>query len=212
MSYEYSNGEGLSALDPTRPDGQTEQIAILDDAIRQIKQYLADPVAGPDALARGAVPVGTVLVWSGLSAPAGYLICNGQAVTQAEYPALYDMLVSSGNLYGVDGVNPRVPDLRRRVPVGAGGAGSGELASSVGATGGEEEHKLTVAEMPKHRHDSAEYTPATGAVGPHVITLGQPTPTQTYSSNYNLIAEAGGDEPHNNLQPSIVLNYIIRAA
>jgi len=46
MSYSYTNGDGLSVLDKTKPNGATEQVAILDDSIRQIKAYLRDDVAG----------------------------------------------------------------------------------------------------------------------------------------------------------------------
>lgn len=48
MAYNYSNGDGVGALDETLPNGSTEKILILDDAIRQIKRYLKDPSDGPD--------------------------------------------------------------------------------------------------------------------------------------------------------------------
>lgn len=50
MSYAYTNGDGVSALDKTTPDGSLEYVASLDDAIRQIKAYLVDPADGPDAM------------------------------------------------------------------------------------------------------------------------------------------------------------------
>lgn len=49
-SYAYVNGDGLSVLDSATPNGATEQIAVVDDAIRQIKAYLKDPSVGPKAL------------------------------------------------------------------------------------------------------------------------------------------------------------------
>lgn len=50
MSYAYTTGDGVSALDATKPDGSLEYVASLDDAVRQIKAYLTDSSAGPDAL------------------------------------------------------------------------------------------------------------------------------------------------------------------
>jgi len=49
MSYNYTDGDGISALDPATPNGATEPISILDNAIRQIKAYLCDELAGPQA-------------------------------------------------------------------------------------------------------------------------------------------------------------------
>lgn len=211
MSYNYSNGDGLNALDTSRPDGASEKIAILDDAIRQIKLYLADPSVGPDALARSAVPTGAFFMWPGSTAPSGFLLCNGQAVSSGDYPDLYDFLTSAGSPFGTDGGgDPLVPDMARRVPVGAGGAASSELGNTVGDKGGEEEHTLTESEMPEHRHETAEYYPGTGSVGGNSMILGNGSSSQSYSSDYNLIATAGGDAAHNNMQPSLVTNFIIK--
>lgn len=55
MSYTYTNGDGVAAMDPATPDGASEPVSHLDDAIRQIKAYLTDPAVGPDALAQAAV-------------------------------------------------------------------------------------------------------------------------------------------------------------
>jgi hypothetical protein len=49
MAYDYTNGDGIAALIITEPNGATEPLSILDNAIRQVKAYLADPIEGPDA-------------------------------------------------------------------------------------------------------------------------------------------------------------------
>lgn len=49
MAYSYTNGNGVAVLLVTEPDGATEPVSILDNAVRQIKSYLNDPTAGPDA-------------------------------------------------------------------------------------------------------------------------------------------------------------------
>lgn len=93
-----------------------------------------------------------------------------------------------------------VPDTRRRVSVGAGGAGSTVLGSQLGAVGGEEAHILTIPEMPAHTHlYSGGFPGATGGSG----AIQQFTNVVTTSST-------GGSGAHNNVQPSYVVTKIIK--
>lgn len=92
-----------------------------------------------------AVPVGTVIDYAGAWAPEDYLLCDGATYPVVQYPQLAQVL---GGRYRF-GDMFRVPDLRGRVSVMA--DGSGEF-SSVGQTGGEKNHKITIAEMPAHSH------------------------------------------------------------
>jgi microcystin-dependent protein len=101
-----------------------------------------------------------------------------------------------------------LPDLRGRVMVGA-GQGVGLTARSVGAAFGEEQHQLTIAEMPSHVHDLLR----TGGVGPTSLAI--QTPSGGYggvisAADLLKMQAAGGDQAHNNMQPSLVLNYIIK--
>lgn len=92
-----------------------------------------------------AVPVGTVIDYAGASAPEDYLLCDGATYPVVQYPQLAQVLGGRfrfGDMF-------RVPDLRGRVSVMA--DGSGEF-SSVGQTGGEKRHQITIGEMPAHRH------------------------------------------------------------
>lgn len=98
-----------------------------------------------------SVATGTIVPWSGTSAsiPAGYLYCDGSAVSQALYPNLYTIL---GCQYCPSMVcsmsNFCVPDLRGKVPVGEGGSAFLTRGALVGA----EQHTLSTAEMPVHTH------------------------------------------------------------
>lgn len=108
-------------------------------------------------------PTGTILMWPTSSAPTGYLLCNGSAISRSTYAALFAVI---GTTYGTgDGSTTfNLPDLRGRVPVGT-GQGSGLTNRALAATGGEESHTLTTSEMPSHTH-----TGTTTSVGNHTHT------------------------------------------
>lgn len=130
MAYTYVPGDGLAVLDPTEPDGSTEAIEILDDAIRQIKAYLVDTTAGPEALLAARVPPGSVQMYVGSSSPSGWLICDGTAVSRTTYADLFGII---GTAYGAgDGSTTfNLPDFRGRAPIGV-GTGSGLTARTRG--------------------------------------------------------------------------------
>ena len=101
-----------------------------------------------------SIPVGVITAFGGTTAPGGWLLCRGQAVSRNDFAGLYAVI---GATYGSgDGSTTfNLPDLRRRVPVGAGGTGTPVLGNSPGNRGGSERHTLTVGEMPAHQHGSA---------------------------------------------------------
>lgn len=169
----------------------------------------------------GMMPVAAVLPFAGTVAPAGYLMCFGQAVSRTTYPQLF---AAVGVTYGSgDGATTfNLPDLRGRVPAGRdnmGGTAANRLVNVItglvlGAVGGLERVILTIAQMPKHKHGPADgataYTMNYGSTpSPSFIDRGS-TGANKLSRTHT--AEEGNDEPHNNVQPTIVLNYIIRTA
>jgi microcystin-dependent protein len=157
------------------------------------------------------MPTATVLPYAGSTAPTGYLVCAGQSVLIADYGDLYGVI---GITYGGSGSSFNLPDLRGRVIAGQddmGGTSANRLTNqsgglngdTLGAAGGSETHTLTEAQMPSHTHDSGtitEYGPfiesgdASGGTTPQGLTT----------------LATGGDQPHNNVQPTIILNYIIK--
>lgn len=149
--------------------------------------------------------------------PDGFLLCDGAAYSVEDYPELYEAI---GNTYGgVSGDTFCVPDLRTRVPVGA-GTGYG-----IGSTGGEEKHTLTAEEMPSHAHSERSrvtghpsweedtlpafttHVPFENGTG-HYLGAPKTTTAATVSSNATTFP-AGGGKSHNNMQPYTVVNYII---
>ena len=145
--------------------------------------------------------------------PAGYAECNGQLLPISQNTALFSLL---GTTYGGDGRTTfALPDLRDRVPVGA-GQGPGLSMYVQGQTGGEASHALTLAEMPLHTHtlfaDSGEGTSAhpealTFARIPERVPVYAGSPTATAAPN--AIGTTGGGATHNNLQPYLGLKYVI---
>ncbi len=146
------------------------------------------------------LPAGTMVMYGGSTAPAAWLLCDGSAVSRITYAALFAAI---GTTYGAgDGSTTfNLPDFRRRVAVGAGGTGTATLGNAVGNTGGEETHVLTISEMPAHSHsDTKAYHNYGGGSG----TAGSPTEYSTTTGS------TGNGAAHNNIQPSLVVNYIIR--
>ena len=153
-----------------------------------------------EALSR-AVPAGMISPFAGEQVPAGWLRCNGEAVSRAQYPALFSAVSTKwGPGDGASSFN--LPDLRGRVAIGAGQA-SGLSERIVGQTLGEEMHALTIAEMPSHGHQLTT-VPDSDMPGGYSGGgwFGDPVSRQT--------SLTGGDLPHNNMQPSAVVNYIIK--
>ena len=93
-------------------------------------------------------PTGAMLQYAGSSAPSGYLLCDGGSYSTTTYAALYAVI---GYTYGGSGGTFNLPDLRGRVPMGA-GTGTGLTARTLAGTGGTETHTLSTAELPAHNH------------------------------------------------------------
>ena len=147
-----------------------------------------------------SVPSGVIMPYAGATAPTGYLLCNGAAVSLTTYAALYAVI---GHTYAADpgGGNFTLPDLRGRIPVGK---STDTEFDTLGETGGEKTHQLSVAEMPAHTHTERSAVNTTGNADGADGWRGNTTNTNTASGS------AGSDTAHNNLQPYITINYIIK--
>lgn len=138
------------------------------------------------------------------TAPSGWLICDGTAVSRETYS---DLFLAIGTAYGGgDGSTTfNIPNLKGRVPVGFNSAET--EFNTLGKTGGEKTHKLTVSEMPSHSHSIVKQTNSTTRAP--CFTLDAYLSDGPISSVTGLINSTGGNGAHNILQPYIALNYII---
>ncbi len=170
------------------------------------------------------VPVGTVVPFAGIVTPQGWLACDGATYAIASRPDLNELRQALGSTYGGDGVSTfSVPDLRGRTPIGT-GLGAGLTNRSLAQTLGEENHQLSVAEMPSHSHGVNDPGHTHGIVTHNPIVSGGdyitrwaintgPTIRNDYiqSAQTGVTVVANGSSlPHNTMPPSLVLNYIIK--
>ena len=144
--------------------------------------------------------VGSIVIYAGSTAPNGYLMCDGSAISRTTYSELFNII---GTTYGIgDGSTTfNVPNLKGKVVVGLDSTQT--EFDTLGETGGEKTHTLTVDEIPSHNHS---YTRA-NADGWKYQT-GDLSNVRNSQSTVNT-GNTGGGLAHNNLQPYISLNYII---
>lgn len=168
---------------------------------------------------------GIILPFAGSTAPNGWLLCAGQAVNRTTYAGLFAAI---GTTFGVgDGATTfNVPDLRGRVAAGvdnmngtaanrltnAGTGNPGINGVTLGAVGGADRHTLTTAQLAAHNHNVPSYTAAGndadgGAFSQAADQVGSGT---QQAANAVQTANAGSGEAHPNVQPTIMLNQIIK--
>lgn len=151
--------------------------------------------------------------------PRGWAFCQGQIMSIAQNTALFSLL---GTTYGGNGQTTfGLPNLGGRVPMGQ-GQGPGLSPRSLGATPGSETVTLLSTQMPAHNHTLTAQNASASAAAPGGGSLAKgskggsrPGPLNTYaaSSNTTMAPEAlslaGGSQPHENLQPYLVVNFSI---
>ncbi len=167
------------------------------------------------------VLLGSISIFAGNFAPRGYAFCQGQFLPINQNTALFSLL---GTNYGGNGQTTfALPNLSGRVIVGAGNLlGGGSYA--IGQAAGSESVTLLNGQMPLHTHSvlsngsTASATNTSPAAGypansgsgrggggtPNYATVNDGTLMAS-----NMISLAGGNQPHSNLQPYLVVNYII---
>jgi microcystin-dependent protein len=170
------------------------------------------------------MPTGTILPYAGSSAPTGYLFCDGNEYDQTgTHSSLFSTIGLTYNTGGETTNFFRVPDLQGRVIAGRdnmSGTSANRLTNPsstingingdiLGNTGGSEEHLLTAAQsgLRSHNHSISSSTlTGSGGPDPRVSSVGSNTGAA------NNITSSGTDasSAHNNVQPTIILNYIIK--
>jgi microcystin-dependent protein len=127
--------------------GEVNDVKITTPADNQVLTYDSSTSIWVNEPIPQAVPAGVISQFAGASAPSGYLLCDGSAVSRTTYSALFaalDTTYGAGN--GTTTFN--LPNLQNRVPVGKGSGTFGSL----NASGGSEDVTLTVDQIPSHNH------------------------------------------------------------
>lgn len=152
--------------------------------------------------------IGTILLVGFNWAPKGWALCNGQLLPISMNTALFSLI---GITYGGDGMQTfALPDLRGRVPVHQ-GQGGGLTTRVIGERSGTENVTLLTPNLPPHNHPAVVSSAAVGRSpgtflaadnltnsGPNDLVLAPST-----------IGATGNGVPHDNMQPYLVMNYII---
>jgi microcystin-dependent protein len=161
--------------------------------------------------------LGEIKMFAGTFAPLYWVFCWGQTLPISQYSSMYAII---GTQFGGDGVTTfGVPDLRGRVPVGA-GSGPNLTPRTAGQWGGAETVNLTVAEMPQHSHtvkcdttstgDQLKTTPLNNI--PAILSSGGgygANETGTPMMKADIINPVGSSQPHENMSPWGCMNYIM---
>ena len=168
----------------------------------------------------GVTPIGSLMPYAGTTTPAGFLLCSNVAVSRTTYADLFAVI---GTTYGVgDGTTTfNVPDLRGRIIAGLdnmGGTTASRLTATtitgggdnVGEVGGAETHTLTEAQLAEHTHNMNDFGVANAVSGLY-------TSNGFVAGGAGVNASAGGrgntttgsGSAHNNVQPTMTLNYLI---
>lgn len=200
------------------------------------------------------VPTASVFPYAGATAPSGYLLCFGQAVSRTTYSALF-AIISTTYGSGDGSTTFNLPDLRGRVVAGKddmGGSSANRLTGLsggvdgdiLGAAGGSQSHVLTTGELATHSHTASigsgsgsgsfsinTANNSSSTLDPSVLTLSNTATTSNIFlqrgvnnvsqltsitvaiasvSGTITVNNTGSNDAHNNVQPTIILNYIIK--
>jgi microcystin-dependent protein len=160
-----------------------------------------------DAAADDQPYMGEIRMFAGTFAPLGWAFCSGQLLPISQYDALFTLL---GTTYGGDGQSTfALPDLRSRAPVHIGSIQQGQSA-------GVETVTLTTPQIPSHTHSlvgmsaPGDASNPSGRV-PSRNAAGAPHYSGSIDTNLaaNALTTAGSSQPHDNMMPSLCINFII---
>lgn len=202
------------------------------------QDYVYDSASGwRSQVMVGAAPCGSIMPFAGATIPAGWLLCDGAAVSRTTYSSLFAALGGISSPWGLGNGSTtfNLPDLRTRVPVGKNSSGT---FANLGAIGGAETMSLTEAHLAAHSHTFSATTSTNGnhnhaprvavtyggSAGNYRSVFATNSPFWSLADFNNVVSDAGN---HNHtvsgttsttgsgaafglLQPYAVVNYIIK--
>jgi microcystin-dependent protein len=158
--------------------------------------------------------IGEIRMFAGSFAPAGWAFCAGQLMAISENDALFTLI---GTTYGGDGQETfGIPDLQGRIPLHMGTNPATGTTYVIGQKSGTESVTITREQLPTHAHGFIASTgPATGNTPANNVVAESTTinvyieDTPTGALNPAALAPAGGSQAHENMQPFLVVSFII---
>jgi len=157
--------------------------------------------------------IGEIRMFGFNFAPTGWALCNGQLLPINQNTALFSLL---GTFYGGNGTTTfALPNLQSRVPVHQ-GTGTGLSPYVIGQSGGAETVTLTTSQMPAHSHSvrttrlpAQQPQPQNRLLAPNSENAYRDTPETGILMAPSMIADTGGGQPHDNVQPYLTVNFCI---
>lgn len=151
---------------------------------------------------------GEIRMFAGTFAPVGWALCNGQLLPIDQNDALFNLI---GTTYGGDGLTTfALPNLQSRVPVHVG------PGFALGQSGGTESVTLTTSQIPGHSHtlnvdenSGTQLSPTNNILAQTQNPLMYRAIAPAVVTNPNSVLPAGGNQPHDNMLPFLVINFII---
>jgi microcystin-dependent protein len=171
-------------------------------------------VLGPIGVPSALIPSGCIMQYAGSSAPSGWLVCDGSAVSRTTCANLFAVIGTTyGNGNGTTTFN--LPNFSGAVALGVGSnTEHGSTSHTLGQTGGEETHILSTSELAAHTHtiththSDINTVPSSAALG-SAVAAGS-TPSTTGASSAANSGSQGSSVGHNTLPPYLCVNFIVK--
>ena len=183
------------------------QPALNDVNVNRLQQLIKQDIQ--NSVSGDTLPVGAIMPFGSDIIPSNWLLCDGRAINREDYQELFNTIGT--NFGSGDGFTTfNLPDLRKRVPVGK--DENDTDFDTLGETGGEKTHTLTIDEMPEHYHRNPLASPddSNFSGGENQLVAADSDTSRATGHNSYPTTSKGGNQAHNNLQPYIVQNYIIK--
>ncbi|MGC2697792.1 MAG: tail fiber protein [Candidatus Angelobacter sp.] len=158
--------------------------------------------------------VGEIRMFAGNFAPAGWMLCQGQQLAISENEVLFQLI---GTTYGGDGLNTfNLPNLQSRIPLHQGTLSGTGRTFILAETAGEEQVTLTTQQIPAHSHvplansnPGSQPSPANGVWAAQATLVPYSNTAPSVAMDPGATLSSGGSQPHDNMMPFLVINFII---